>query len=81
MSTLESQGVNTQMPIDAWIDASHHVRRVQLSYNMSLNGQSATFQITENVSDYGPQPAPTIPSKSQTTNLMSLLGGALTKSA
>lgn len=80
VSTLEGKGMNTQMPIDAWIDASHHIRRVQLSYTISVSGQTATAQITENVSDYGPQPAPTIPSKSQTTNLLSLIHGSLNQS-
>jgi hypothetical protein len=73
-STLQSQGVNTQMPVDAWIDGSHHVRRIHITYNLSLNGQTAAIDITENLSDYGTQPAPTIPSADQTTNLTSLLG-------
>ena len=77
MSTLQDKGVNTQMPIDAWIDGSHHIRRLHIKYNVSLNGQSVTTDLTENLSDYGPQPAPPVPSADQTTNLTSMLQNGL----
>ena len=76
---LQSEGVNTEMPVGAWIDASNHVRRIQTSYEMSIGGVAVTMNITENLSDYGPQPAPPVPSPAETTNLSSLTHGTLTQ--
>ncbi len=81
LSTLKSKGVNGQMPVDAWIDASHYIRRLHMTYTVSLNGQAAAMDLTENLSDYGPQAAPTIPSPDQTTDLMSLINGSPTQGA
>jgi hypothetical protein len=74
-SLQKKASVPTQMPVDVWINASHLVRRIHITYNMSVNGQSAVIDMTENFSDYGPQPAPTVPSQDQTTDLTSLLPG------
>lgn len=74
-SMLQSKGVNTQMPVDAWIDAKHQIRRLHITYTMSVSGESVAMDITENLSDYGPQPAPALPSTSETTNLNSVVSG------
>ncbi len=81
LSALKSKGVNEQMPVDAWIDASHHIRRLHMTYTVSLNGDAATMDLTENLSDYGPQAAPTVPSSDRTTDLMSLINGSRTQGA
>ena len=75
VSTLQSKGVNTQMPVDTWIDGSHRIRRIHITYSLSLQGESVAVDITENLSDYGSQPAPTAPSADETTNLLSLIHG------
>lgn len=79
IAALQKKGVNTQMPVDAWIDSSHLIRRLHITYNMSVStGQSVAMDITEAFRDYGPQPAPMTPSPSETTNLLSLMHGSLT---
>jgi hypothetical protein len=74
---LESKTKLRRMPVDAWIDSSHLVRRIELNFTESLpTGQSVTVELTENFLAYGPQPAPKIPPASQTTNLLALLKSA-----
>lgn len=75
VSMIQSKGANTRMPVDAWIDGSHQIRRLQLSYDLSVSGESVALGITENLSDYGPQPPPALPGADQTTNVMSLIKG------
>jgi hypothetical protein len=73
VAELKRKGVSPQVPIDAWIDASHLIRRIQTSYSLAINGQSVAFTMTGNYLQYGPQPAPAIPPRGQTTDLLSLL--------
>jgi hypothetical protein len=69
ISALESLTHLHQIPIDVWVDGQHLVRKEQLSYSVSADGQSLRMQTTVNVPDYGPQPAPALPASSQVTNL------------
>ena len=76
LSELQSKGMNLggEMPVDAWIDSSHLIRRLQMTYNLTApGGVTVAANITENILDYGPQPAPTVPSAGETTNLLSLV--------
>jgi hypothetical protein len=73
---LRRSGV-TQLPIDAWIDSAHLVRRVKQTFNESINGQRLNLAIQVDFLQYGPQPVPTVPPASQTQNLLSLTGGRL----
>jgi hypothetical protein len=77
VAALEKKGAATQMPIDAWIDSSHLIRRIQMAFSEPLGttGQTAAIALTENFIQYGPQPAPAVPSASQTVNLLSLTQG------
>jgi hypothetical protein len=63
------------MPIDAWIDAQHRVRQVELSYTVKVptTGQTSRISTLVDFVAYGHQPAPAIPPPSQTTNFNSLL--------
>lgn len=82
VSMLKSKGLSTQLPVDVWIDGSHHIRRIHITYSLSINSVSANLDFTEDLSDYGSQPAPTVPSPDQTTNLSSVLsGGTITTAA
>lgn len=76
VNSLESKGAATKVPIDAWIDASHLVRRVQSSFSETVSGQTVKVALNEDFLQYGKQPAPTVPSPSETTNLLSLAQGA-----
>jgi hypothetical protein len=64
------------LPVEVWIDNQHLVRRMKMSFDSNSNGQSATIGMTMNIPEYGPQPAPTLPSADQTTDASSLLGGS-----
>lgn len=77
VAALESKGATTQIPVDAWIDSSHLIRRIQMAFSEPLGttGQTAKIDLTENFLEYGPQPAPAAPNRSQTVNLLSLTQG------
>jgi hypothetical protein len=60
-------------PVDVWIDGSNLVRKIAMTLDMTVNGQTLTEAITLDISDYGTQPAPTVPSPGQTTNLSSMM--------
>jgi hypothetical protein len=64
------------MPVDAWIDSSHRIRRIAMTYSLQVpNAGQTKVSIATDFSDYGPQPKPAIPPASQTANLLSLLHG------
>jgi hypothetical protein len=75
VETFKQRGIETQMPINAWIDSSHLIRRVQIAYTAPLNGQTLTADVSEDFLQYGPQPAPAVPSPGESTNLLSLING------
>lgn len=77
VAALEKKGAATQIPVDAWLDSSHLIRRLHMTFSEPLGttGQSAAIALTENFLQYGPQPAPAVPNGSQTVNLLSLTQG------
>jgi hypothetical protein len=74
VSALRSRGAAPQIPIDAWIDSAHLIRRLAMAYTQPINGQSVNVALQMNFVSYGPQPAPTVPPASQTQNLLALIG-------
>lgn len=78
---LEQNEHVSETPIDAWIDASHRVRRIELSYSLRIPVKTGgapehvSLALTENFTSYGPQPVPAAPAADQTTDLSSLLSG------
>ncbi len=75
VAALRQRGSATQLPMDAWIDSAHLVRRVVTSYSEPVNGQQVSVTVQVDLTQFGPQPAPTVPPASQTQNLLSLTGG------
>jgi hypothetical protein len=73
VATLHSQYKTGDIPMDVWIDQSDLIRKVQMSFNESVQGQAVTATLTEQITAYGKQPAPTVPSAGETTNLLSLI--------
>lgn len=73
VTTLEQHSTIADMPVDVWIDQGNLVRRLQLTFSQNVAGKSVAVKIVENFTDYGAQPAPTVPSAGQTTDLLSLL--------
>jgi hypothetical protein len=75
VAALKQKGFPTLVPVNVWIDTSHRIRRMQMSLTEPLpnTNESAHIAMTQNFLQYGPQPAPTIPSASQSVNLFSLV--------
>lgn len=74
VSALEKKGATTRLPIQTWIDSSNLIRRIQLAFSEPTGtGQSVGISLTEDFVKYGPQPAPTVPSPDQSTNILSLV--------
>jgi hypothetical protein len=70
---LKSQLKGIDTPVDLWIDRSGKIRRLQASLKGHYAGHAVSAQIVENITSYGPQPAPVAPSPAETTNLLSLV--------
>jgi hypothetical protein len=75
LSALKQHTSLARMPIDVWIDSSHHVRRFTLVERLTTSGKTSTVDIQADFPDYGPQSPPTIPPASQVTNASKLLQG------
>jgi hypothetical protein len=73
VAALSSKGVRTQLPIDAWVDPSHLVRRISLDYGATVSGQVIHLSMQEDFKQFGPQPAPVVPPASETTDIVALL--------
>lgn len=70
---LEQKGATTRILVHAWIDSSNLIRRIQVAFSEPLGtGQSMAVSLTANFPEYGPQPAPAVPSAGESTNLLSL---------
>lgn len=75
ISALQKRGAAPNvLPIDAWIDSSHLIRRIELTYNQPVaTGQSVAVSMKADYLQYGPQPRPQLPPPSQTVDLLALL--------
>ena len=73
MGALQNRFHPSYGPINVWLDQSDLVRKVQMSFSETVAGRSVGATITEHISDYGKQPAPTVPPASQTTDILSLI--------
>lgn len=64
------------LPITAWIDGQHLVRRLEFSFNETVSGQPLTSAIRIDIPDYGPQPQAQLPPASQVADLTAQLPGS-----
>ncbi len=62
------------LPIEAWVDASDHVRRIVLSETGHVEGQPFSETVQLDFVKYGPEPVLAAPPADEVTNIMSLLG-------
>jgi hypothetical protein len=69
MSALEQLAHIHTLPVNVWIDGHHLVRRMQLSFNETVAGQSLSTAMRIDIPEYGPQPAPQLPPASQVADL------------
>ncbi len=65
LATLEQEAHVGKIPVDVWIDRGHLVRRIGLTMKMTVSGSSLSMRMTEDLSDYGPQPTPAAPPADQ----------------
>jgi hypothetical protein len=66
------------IPVDVWIDDHHLVRRVTVSLALnSPSGPALQASFTADITDYGPQPRPTLPPADQVTDASSTAAGLL----
>jgi hypothetical protein len=76
IQALQSKENVHQLPIDAWIDGQHLVRQLKMTFSFSSAGQPLSATTTIDIPEYAAQPAPTLPSPDQVTDLNGLLGAA-----
>jgi hypothetical protein len=63
IAALERETGVATLPIDVWIDAQHRVRQIVVSMSgICPQAGNASVTITMDLFDYGPQPAPAVPS-------------------
>jgi hypothetical protein len=74
IAALERVTHTHELPVDAWIDGAHLVRRIQMSFKASAQGQTVDALTTIDIPEYGPQPAPVLPPADQVTDASALLG-------
>ena len=62
IATLERELGSTTLPIDAWIDGQHRVRRIAFAIGgICTTSGPADESVTLDLFDYGPQAAPAVP--------------------
>lgn len=69
-------GLPPALPLDAWIDSSHRVRRIVMNYALRVPTTQTPVHTALRMDflAYGPQPVPAAPPAAQTRDLFSLLG-------
>ena len=74
---LRSLTGSASLPIDVWVDSSHHVRRIAMNYAMTIKGEQAHTTLTIEYFGFGPQPPVTPPPENQVFDAtQSALGGS-----
>jgi hypothetical protein len=81
ISALERLAHVRTLPADVWIDGHHLVRRMALSFDETVSGQSLTTAMRIDIPQYGPQPAPQLPPGSQVTDLTDRVGSSAANGA
>ncbi|HWF72294.1 MAG TPA: hypothetical protein VG186_03050 [Solirubrobacteraceae bacterium] len=75
LSTFERGTQLHAIPVDVWVDARHLVRRIEMTIAASFpGGQTLNEGMTIDISDYGPQPRPALPTAGEVANLSALIG-------
>jgi hypothetical protein len=75
VTTLRNMAHLSALPVDVWIDQHHLVRRTAFGINEQLPGIGPMhLSMRMDFTDYGPQPAPSLPPASQVRDISSLAG-------
>lgn len=76
ITQLEATTHVSQLPVDAWVDGQHRVRRMRISLTESVGGgQTLSVLFRLDIPEYGPQPVPAPPPDNQVLDIASLLAG------
>jgi hypothetical protein len=83
VASLEKKFKTGNLPVDAWVDSSHLVRRIAMDFTEQLPSVGKQIKVAMQIDfiSYGPQPTPAVPPASQTSDLFKLFGGALSSTA
>jgi hypothetical protein len=73
IATLETAIGSHTLPVTAWVDSAHQVRRMQMSIPECIAGEHLSMSMTVNLSDYGDVPSVSVPSPSQAYDITPLL--------
>jgi hypothetical protein len=68
IATIEQATGSSTLPIDAWIDSSHLVRRLSLSLPITRDGVTIDESVTIDFLSYGAQAAPSPPPADEVTD-------------
>lgn len=79
ISTLETAIGGHTMPIDAWVDHSNLVRRLDLKFTECAAGQHVKLGMVMDLYDYGAQKPTQVPSDSDAYDITPLLTSSLSK--
>jgi hypothetical protein len=69
VAAIESAIGSHTMPVQAWIDTQHRVRRLHVAFPECVAGSRVQFSMTMGIYDFGAQPQAQIPERSQVYNL------------
>ena len=73
VSALETALGSHTMPVQAWIDSEHRVRRIHVAFPECVGGSTVQFSMTMGIYGFGAQPPAQIPARSQVYNLTKAL--------
>jgi hypothetical protein len=77
LSKLQQVTGSADLPVDVWIDPNHLVRRMVMSLSLHpSSGPTMQETVLADLSDYGPQPRPSLPPADQVQDMTRLLSGA-----
>jgi hypothetical protein len=73
LTKLRQAAGGTDVPVDVWVDAHQLVRQTAMSFSLhSAGGPSLDETVVADLTDYGPQPRPSLPPADQVQDASSL---------
>jgi hypothetical protein len=74
LSALQQALPTDGLPVDVWIDAQHHIRRVVMTLDLNAPAGSLQETVTVDLDHYGPQRRPVAPASDEVFKLNGLPG-------
>ena len=79
-SAIKRMTGTSSLPVDVWVDARKHVRRIAMNMRLCTQEGTLSESITMNLFDYGRQPAVSTPPADQVTDITDKLKSTVSKS-